>query len=101
MQVSSVSASPTGRDTPLSPGSEAESARQGNFQVTEKNYLARPAAPPRQLQRLLMHTHSRGVMMHAIGAATLYPEVLGGDEGDVIVSARPYLFGAPAPRGAA
>lgn len=86
-----------GRDTGMSLEGAADSERQGKFQVTEKYYLARPAAPPRQLQRMLMHTHSRGVMLHALGAAALYRAPWEEPAGEIVVNNRPYLFGAPRP----
>lgn len=87
---------PPGRDTGMSPAAPDDSGRQGNNSVPDKIPPAGPPASSRiNLKRMLAASHSRGAMLTAIGANSLYVEA----PAPPVASSTPYLFGAPMPRG--
>lgn len=82
--------SPGRRDTPMSPGSAADSAAHGNNQVAENTPSGISGNSQSRFRGLLMGSHSRGAMMDALRGYDMRaprPEP----------TTRAHLFGAPFP----
>lgn len=78
----------------MSPANRADSAGQGKFEVAQKNPRGNSKRPPRTLRRLLLDSHSRGAMLHSIGASQHLKDVTPAPQ----VGTRAHLFGAPLPK---